>query len=483
MKNWTIGKRIVIMASTLCILNVLITAWSIQNLSVIQKQGQTISEKNLPGVIHASTMNYLPMINMVRLYRLLETDDPAERKRIEQATLEDTKKFLAADEIYKSTLHTEEEFKQFEALAKVHEKYLGLRAKYLSLLDTDKAQARQILTVDMVAALTDFSNNTLAIVQQNADQGETSGKTLVSVVKSSFVSLGIAGGISIILGIVLAVFTIRSTNSVLSRLAAALSDVANNVSNAASQVTGASQSLAKGASEQAASLEETSASIEEINSQSKRNTDNAETTRALAEDTRAATEQGNSRMREMSEAMNDIKTSSGNIANIIKTIDEIAFQTNILALNAAVEAARAGEAGAGFAVVAEEVRNLAQRSALAAKETAEKIDDSLKKSLKGVELSTRVSTELSEIGTKTIKMNDLVKEIATASKEQTEGLKQIASAMTQMDKVTQLNASGAEETAGTAEELQALSAKLLANVTDLLKLVGGQSKTQPAPTS
>jgi len=476
MSTWTIGRRVVVLASILCIIMLVITGWSILSMSNIQTQGQRISHKNLPGVIQTSTLNYLPMINMVRLYRLLETDDPAERKKIEDATLEDTKKFLAADKIYRETLNTEQEIKQYEELTKVHEKYLALRARYLKIVETDKKEAHRLLSVDMVAALNEFSASTLAILKQNGDQGEEGGRELIAQVRSSTISLAVTGVGGILLGIVLVVFTIRGTNRVLSKVANALSEVANNVANASNQVGGASQSLAKGASEQAASLEETSASLEEIKSQAKRNAENANDTRTLAEATRSATESGTSRMKEMNQAMNDIKASSDNIAKIIKTIDEIAFQTNILALNAAVEAARAGEAGAGFAVVAEEVRNLAQRSAVAAKETAEKIDDSLQRSVKGVELSARVSEGFTDIAEKTSRINNLIGEIATASNEQSEGLRQVGTAVTQMDTITQQNASSAEETASAAEELRGQSGQLLGNIQDLLKLVGGAAK-------
>jgi len=178
-------------------------------------------------------------------------------------------------------------------------------------------------------------------------------------------------------------------------------------------------------------------------------------------------------MREMSEAMGAIKTSSDNIAKIIKTIDEIAFQTNILALNAAVEAARAGEAGMGFAVVADEVRNLAQRSAKAAKETAEKIEDSIRKSEHGVEISARVGDSLQEILAKARQVDDLVAEIAIASKEQSQGITQVNTAVAQMDKVTQSNAANAEETASASEQLNAQAAGLKEAITELNALMRG----------
>ncbi|MEI6106307.1 MAG: methyl-accepting chemotaxis protein [Opitutae bacterium] len=274
----------------------------------------------------------------------------------------------------------------------------------------------------------------------------------------------------------------RGINNSLNAIAGTLSSGAEETTAAATQVSSSSQSLAEGASEQAASLEETSSSLEEIASMTKRNSEAANQAKTLSSQTRAAADSGSSEMEVMKSAMDAIKTSATNIAKIVKSIDEIAFQTNILALNAAVEAARAGEQGAGFAVVAEEVRALAQRSAAAAKETAEKIEDSVQKSEHGVQISGKVAQHFAEIVEKARLVDTLVAEIATASQEQTQGIEQVNIAVSQMDKVTQSNAAGAEETAAAAEELNAQSVELTAVVGTLLAMVGGESAT-PAKSS
>ena len=289
-----------------------------------------------------------------------------------------------------------------------------------------------------------------------------------------------------------------------------LEQCGGQVSAAASEVSSASQSLAEGSSEQAASLEETSASLEELASMASRNSESTRLAKQLGDEARQVAGTGResiqvmsqaiveiqARGREMCEAVDGISASSREVAKIVKTIDEIAFQTNILALNAAVEAARAGEAGLGFAVVADEVRNLAQRSATAAKETTGKITESLRQSQRGVEVSQRVAQHLNDvqskvqaveaslgaIGTKVQQVDETLSQIANATREQSEGVSQINVAVSQMDKVTQANAAGAEESASASQELNAQAVALRRTVGELKSLVTGHAAdSEPAP--
>lgn len=220
----------------------------------------------------------------------------------------------------------------------------------------------------------------------------------------------------------------------------------------------------------------------------RRNAENAQAATELARQTHRAADQGASSIEAMSRAMDSIKASSDDTAKIIRTIDEIAFQTNLLALNAAVEAARAGEAGMGFAVVAEEVRNLAQRSAVAARETAARIEESLRRTNEGVTLSASVAAGLREIAIKARKVDELVAQVAGASQEQSQGIEQLNAAVGQMDRVTQSNAAGAEESASAAEELNAEAAALNRAVAVLLQLTGATAtragaSPSPAPST
>jgi methyl-accepting chemotaxis protein len=285
---------------------------------------------------------------------------------------------------------------------------------------------------------------------------------------------------ALLIAVTIAFFIIRNSNQVLTAVANALDEGSDQVASAAAQVSSSSQSLAEGASEQAASLEETSSSLEEMASMTKRNAENAQKANDLAKQARTAADKGTADMQLMNGAMEAIKISSDDIAKIIKTIDEIAFQTNILALNAAVEAARAGEAGMGFAVVADEVRNLAQRSAQAAKETAGKIEGAITKTAQGVGISKQVAETLIEIATKARQVDELVSEVAGASREQTQGITQVNIAVGQMDKVTQSNAANAEESAAAAEELNSQAEVMKQSVGELLQLVGGKGQRHMA---
>ena len=308
--------------------------------------------------------------------------------------------------------------------------------------------------------------------QTNLDDGMA--KIMTTVKEGEmFILGGLIGAIA--LALVVAFFIIRSINHVLTLTTESITQGALQVAAAAGQVSASSQSLAEGASEQAASLEEISSSIEELASMTQRNAENAQMGKTASNQARTAAEAGSAEMERMQAAMNAIQQSSTDISKIIKTIDEIAFQTNILALNAAVEAARAGEAGAGFAVVADEVRSLAQRSAVAAKETAEKIEDATTRSAQGVEISVRVASGLQQILEKNREVDRLVTEVSTASTEQSAGIAQINTAISQMDKVTQANAAGAEETASAAEELNSQSAELSSAADKLATLVGMKS--------
>lgn len=246
---------------------------------------------------------------------------------------------------------------------------------------------------------------------------------------------------------------LNTTLGALNDLIGKVANSVNQVLNGSQQVASSSQSLSDDATKQASSMEEVTASMTQMGSQTKQNAENAAQANQFATAARNAASEGDAQMQQMLGAMDEINEASDNIAKIIKVIDEIAFQTNLLALNAAVEAARAGVHGKGFAVVAEEVRNLAQRSAKAARETTELIGGSVKKVENGTGIAQKTAQALSEIVDGVTKVTNLIGEIATASNEQALGISQVNQSLTQIDEVTQSNTANAEQSASAAEEL------------------------------
>jgi uncharacterized coiled-coil DUF342 family protein len=287
----------------------------------------------------------------------------------------------------------------------------------------------------------------------------------------------------IIMAVVVAVWFVLSSriSSRIARVIHVITEGSEQVYNAAAQVSQSSQSLAEDASKQAAGLEETTSSLVEMAAMTKQNAENADRANSLSATSKQAADAGAASMERMSQAIKDIQSSSDQTSKIIKVIDEIAFQTNLLALNAAVEAARAGEAGKGFAVVAEEVRNLATRSAEAARNTSNLIETSVQNARTGVEISSEVQASLEQIVEGVTQTSDLISEIASASNEQSQGIEQINGSVSRMDAITQQNAACAEESASASSELKNQTEILRHGAAELEAIVGRMRDSQSAP--
>ena len=275
----------------------------------------------------------------------------------------------------------------------------------------------------------------------------------------------------------------RSTAQTVRRVGQQLAEQGGQMQAATGGLAETSQAVAESATSQAAALADTTRSLTEMAALTQQSADHAEKVTELSRQSRRAAEAGADEMRQLAAAMQDIQGAGRDIAKVIKTIDQIAFQTNILALNAAVEAARAGEAGQGFAVVADEVRSLAQRSASAAKDTAAMIEGTLSKTALGAEMSERAARGLRQIVEHVRKVDELAASTSTAAKEQSHGFRQLTGTVSQLDQMTQANAAQAEEGASAAQELSAQALALEEAVEELLGLVQARNSTRHPPAT
>ncbi|MDL2226514.1 methyl-accepting chemotaxis protein [Deltaproteobacteria bacterium OttesenSCG-928-M10] len=370
-----------------------------------------------------------------------------------------------------------------------------LCAQIIILIDDDiialdklaAANAKNLEATRERASLRDAALDSSIKLSELAD-GQ-SGRVLdrtVSAVGTVLMSLAIGLAVALVISMALGIIITRGITKPVNHLIELLSDGAQEVDNASGQLSSASNTLAEGATENAASLEQTSAALEELSSMTKRNADHSVEANALMNQAQEAVLKADQSMGNVIRAMEEISISGHEIGKIIKTIDEIAFQTNLLALNAAVEAARAGEAGAGFAVVADEVRNLAIRSADAAKNTADLIASTIANINSGSEMVNATADGFKTVAGHSAKVAELLAEVSEASKEQSQGIGQITTAMSEMDKVTQSNAASAEESASAAGQLSLQAHHLLEAVAGLTTLVHGQGQGlvhHPAPTT
>jgi methyl-accepting chemotaxis protein len=403
------------------------------------------------------------------------------------AILKDEKNKLKTAEDFKSTQESAKELlslattdEEKKIFGEVEKAVQGVEPRLLALLSTAKAtdKADELYHAHLEGVTEAFDKAIDSYVV--ALDGHTA-EELEAMVKRTKAML-ILGVILAALGLGLNLTVALGVSKSLHAVIGALNEGVNQVASGSSQVASSSQQLAEGASESASSLEETSSSMEEMASMTRQNSENAQRANSLMEESRKAVGRGSESVESTLKSMLEMNESAEKVSRIIKTIEEIAFQTNLLALNAAVEAARAGEHGRGFAVVAEEVRNLASRSAAAARDTAALIEENARKASQGMQVSEEAGRSLKEIVESSSKVAALVGEISAASQEQSRGIGEINSAVSQMDKVTQRVTSNAEELSSASEEMSGQAGLLRDLVLRLVRLVEG-SAPEAAPAA
>jgi methyl-accepting chemotaxis protein len=483
----TIGKRITLGFAAIVVLTVALGIFAYTRVIVLNKEMQIVANDCLPGAIYSGKIESLVRRGMLLSVQHILSDTDQKMAGYEEDIKANAKDLDESFKQYEATITQDEERQLFASLQAARAPFRQAREEVLVLSrqHNDK-EARAFAQTNLEPVYNNYRNAATALTDYNKKRGGEIAVEAFAIMDTAKTGIVVALITTIVIAGILAFFIIRGVNKVLNRLASTLGDGSGQVASASSQVSASSQSLAQGASEQAAALEETTSALEEISSMTKKNAETAHQASALSAEAKAAADKGNSAMTRMGSAITEIEKASSDTAKIIKVIDEIAFQTNLLALNAAVEAARAGEAGKGFAVVAEEVRNLAMRSAEAAKNTNTLIEGSVQSSRNGVAICAEVAKTLGEITESNTKVNALVGEIAAASKEQSTGIEQVNTSLAQMDKVTQSSAANAEESAAASEELNSQAEQLNGMVGELIALVGGTTaagKSHTAPVA
>lgn len=404
---------------------------------------------------------------------MMQNTSPAETT----ALSDDIKEMKAQNaDLFKKFLNTDPSQAQKDKLEEIKQ----VRASFWSKMDNALSYAKANKNEQAYKIYKSNSENekiyrkaVLALMQMQKDTSkkifeENQHATKTANILLIFISLA-SLTLMIILGTIIADAITKPIHQAIGELTTGSSEV----SAASSQVEAASQSLAEGTTEQAASIQETSSTLEETASMVQQNNDNTKQAAIMAKNAKDYAQKSNQEMSTMMTSMHNLKQSSNEIAKIIKVIDEIAFQTNLLSLNAAVEAARAGDAGKGFAVVAEEVRNLAQRSAQAAKDTASIIENNISLSESSVIIANNVNESLEQIDEESRKVSELLEEISTATDEQARGISEINKAIRQMEEVMESNASTADESAAASRELASQAANVNEIVRSLIRLVEG----------
>jgi methyl-accepting chemotaxis protein len=483
MKSWTIGKRLTFGFGMVLAVSIALGAFTVIRLMAIERLAVSIRDEAVAGLSTFSQLSDLAQTNASSVLRMAMSDNPDELAQLEKDVTAASELSTKLYKEYEATIAQDEDRKLFEAVQEARAVSSAARKAFISYTkahtpDENAAEYARSMVAPQAAYIKAIDASTAFNRRISIDYSTQITRDVDTARLWTIVGLLIA----IAMGAAVAFVIIRSTNRVLGDAVTTLTEGSHQLVSAAGQVSTSSQALSQGATEQAASLEETSASMEEMASMTRQNAENSQTAASLMNDVDAKVQGSNQALGDMVTSMASIQESSRQVAKIIKTIDEIAFQTNILALNAAVEAARAGEAGMGFAVVADEVRNLAQRSAQAARDTATLIEESIARATSGNAKVEQVASAIAAITESVGQVKLLVDGVSVASRQQSQGIDQVSQAVSQMEKVTQTTAATAEESAAASEELNAQAEGVMQVVGDLDRLVRAAAAGQAQPS-
>ena len=521
--NLSIGKRLALGFGAVSLMLVLISALSNASILRLNNGTREIVEQRIPAIEMSNRVEAQISIIAIAVRNMMLNDDPADRQRQVQA-IEEARKVMTTTlvEIEPTLMAHAESIGILRRMETASASYLAGADQLVKLIQAgEDAQARAYLVNELrprLGILKEATSAELALQKQFSaaaaqDAAATYGSTIRQTWGLGLFALALGAGIAVWitrsitrpLGQALEVANtvaagdltsrievttrdetgqllqaLKTMNDSLARTVGAVRAGTDTIAVAAEQVAAGSLDLSSRTEQQAGALEETASSMEELTSTVRQNADNARQANKLAESASGVAARGGEVIHQVVGTMDEIQASSSKIGDIIGVIDGIAFQTNILALNAAVEAARAGEQGRGFAVVATEVRNLAQRSAAAAKEIKELIGDSSDKVANGSRLVAQAGATMEEIVDSVRRVTDIMAEISAASLEQTAGIEQINGAVAQMDEGTQQNAALVEETAAASNAMQEQAARL-AQAVAVFRIAAGPAVEAPRP--
>ena len=475
MKKFTIAKRIIIGF----VLGILITLGlglemylNLGRIAKITETSNTLNQNSVAaiGYIQQIGTQVREFYSLTLKHRL--TQDPALAASTLGMIRGGLENLNALTEKYEKTITSAHDKELLTAIKDARAPYASASVNVITSDPADVKGIMKVVDQELGPAYEKYITAINAAVEGQKMHTEESGTQIMSAVGRGRFAILAGLSIAVVISVLVSTLIVVGVRKTLSSVALDLGENSEKVHEVMDLINHSSSALARDTSRQAASLEETAASLEEMFTMTTGNSESALQAKELATTARTLAEHGAQDMSNMAVAMEATQAGGKEVAKIIKTIHEIAFQTNILALNAAVEAARAGDAGLGFAVVADEVRNLAQRSAAAARETEDKIQGAITKNAQSVEMSTKVSEVFDQILTNVRQLDEIAAKVSVASGEQSKGIEEIKRAVTEIEQVTMANSTNAEQGASAAEMLNSQVDSMNESLLKLQKLVG-----------